>query len=267
MPAIIYGTAWKKQRTTELVLEAFVAGFRGVDTACQPKHYDEVLVGNALQQLEQQGIARSDYYLQTKFTPPTGQDASSIPYDANASIAEQVAQSFSRSQQNLQTDYVDGLILHSPFEDFGQTLSAWRAMENIYQQGDACRLGISNCYSLEVLQALYNDAEVKPAIVQNQFYRQTGFDIAIRQWCGQQNIVYQSFWTLSANAEILGSKTIMLMEKKYQLTPAQLLFSYLHKKGVVPLTGSTSRQHMDESLASINHSFNTMELAALDTLI
>ena len=39
---IIYGTAWKKERTAELVVAAVLAGFRGIDTACQPKHYQEV---------------------------------------------------------------------------------------------------------------------------------------------------------------------------------------------------------------------------------
>ena len=41
MPKIIYGTAWKKERTAQLVEQAIVAGFRGIDTACQPKHYHE----------------------------------------------------------------------------------------------------------------------------------------------------------------------------------------------------------------------------------
>ena len=48
MPRLIYGTAWKKERTTDLVVQAILAGFRGIDTACQPKHYSEALVGDAL---------------------------------------------------------------------------------------------------------------------------------------------------------------------------------------------------------------------------
>lgn len=39
MPRLIYGTAWKKEATTELVIKAVLNGFRGIDTACQPKHY------------------------------------------------------------------------------------------------------------------------------------------------------------------------------------------------------------------------------------
>ena len=51
MPRIIYGTAWKKERTEALVIEAVIMGFRGIDTACQPKHYHEAGVGMALQRL------------------------------------------------------------------------------------------------------------------------------------------------------------------------------------------------------------------------
>ena len=48
MPVMLYGTAWKRERTAEYVLAALEAGFRGVDTAGQPKHYDEAGVGGAL---------------------------------------------------------------------------------------------------------------------------------------------------------------------------------------------------------------------------
>ena len=52
VPWIIYGTAWKKEHTADLVVKAIQTGFKGIDTACQPKHYDEKLVGVALQRLK-----------------------------------------------------------------------------------------------------------------------------------------------------------------------------------------------------------------------
>ena len=58
MPALIYGTAWKKERTAELVMAAVKAGFRGIDTACQPKHYHEAGVGEALIALKKEGFER-----------------------------------------------------------------------------------------------------------------------------------------------------------------------------------------------------------------
>jgi diketogulonate reductase-like aldo/keto reductase len=55
-PPFLYGTAWKKDNTTRLVKEALFAGFRAIDTAAQPKHYKEDLVGNALREAYEGGI-------------------------------------------------------------------------------------------------------------------------------------------------------------------------------------------------------------------
>jgi diketogulonate reductase-like aldo/keto reductase len=99
MPRIIYGTAWKKDRTADLVVKAIQVGFRGIDTACQPKHYNEPLVGVALRKLEDHGIKREDLFLQTKFTPLSGQDPKRVPYDKNSPVEEQVAQSFETSKK------------------------------------------------------------------------------------------------------------------------------------------------------------------------
>ena len=48
IPAFLYGTAWKKEKTTQLVYEALNSGFVGIDTAAQPKNYREDLCGEAL---------------------------------------------------------------------------------------------------------------------------------------------------------------------------------------------------------------------------
>lgn len=68
-PPILYGTAWKRERTAALVERALTLGFRGVDTACQPKHYDEPGVGRGVAAFLARGGSRERLYLQTKFTP------------------------------------------------------------------------------------------------------------------------------------------------------------------------------------------------------
>uniref|UniRef100_A0A914YJJ9 Uncharacterized protein n=1 Tax=Panagrolaimus superbus TaxID=310955 RepID=A0A914YJJ9_9BILA len=91
MPRFIYGTAWKKDRTTELVVKAVLNGFRGIDTACQPKHYQEDLVGQALVTLQKEhNISRESLFVQTKFTSIDGQDPQKIPYDRNAPLPDQL---------------------------------------------------------------------------------------------------------------------------------------------------------------------------------
>lgn len=248
MPGILYGTAWKKERTADLVEQALLVGFRGIDTACQPKHYDEALVGVGMQRAMQSGIAREAIYLQTKFTPLSGQDPERVPYDQSAPLEIQISQSFATSQHNLQTDYIDCLILHSPLANYALTLQAWRAMEAIHQAGGAHQLGISNCYDFDVIQALYTDARVKPAIVQNRFYQETGYEVVLRKWCGVHGVIFQSFWSLTANPQILDSDTLHGLARQYHKTRAQIFFRYLTQAGIVPLTGTTSEQHMQEDL-------------------
>jgi hypothetical protein len=85
-PGIIYGTAWKKAETARLVRTAIQRGFRGIDTACQPKHYDEAGVGAGVALCLNAALVRADLYLQTKFTPVSGQDPASIPYDPAAPL-------------------------------------------------------------------------------------------------------------------------------------------------------------------------------------
>ena len=267
MPPIIYGTAWKKQRTGDLVKQAYDAGFRGFDTACQPRHYAEALVGDALASLIGQGVARSSFYVQTKYTPISGQDPETVPYDSNALVYDQVLESFEVSLKNLQTDYLDGYILHSPFKAFEQTVEAWRAMESLYDQGKIIRLGISNCYELEVLQNLYEVAVVKPTIVQNRFYDETGYDIELRRWCREHDITNQSFWTLTANPHLLAHTLLVQLSEQYGKSPAQVLFNYLRQRHVTPLTGTKNPEHMALDLNSFDVDFSAAELNRIDRLL
>jgi hypothetical protein len=74
---MLYGTAWKADRTQDLVAAALRAGFRGIDTACQPKHYKESGVGDAIAAVAEAAdtsppITREDLFLQTKYTPIRG---------------------------------------------------------------------------------------------------------------------------------------------------------------------------------------------------
>lgn len=203
-PPFLYGTAWKKERTEDLVYLAVQNGFRGIDTACQPKHYFEPGVGNALERIYAEGkIRREDMFIQTKYTPFSGQDKNNVPYDKDAKLEDQVMQSFRVSLSNLKTSYLDSLVLHSPLEEHKETMEVWRAFEHIHSSGGARFLGISNCYDLPVLEALYSEATVKPSFLQNRFYRESGYDRPIRKFCSANGITYQSFWTLTANPHAL----------------------------------------------------------------
>jgi len=266
MPQILYGTAWKKADTERLVATAIREGFRGFDTACQPKHYEELGVGAGIAAALGHGLTRDDLYLQTKFTPLSGQDPQRIPYDPKAPISQQVAQSCEVSLRNLGTDRLDCLVLHSPLPTTRQTLEVWHAMETLVDAGKARQLGISNCYQLRQFESLYTETRIKPAVLQNRFHADTRYDHDIRGYCREQNIIYQSFWTLTANPHVLSHRTVTTLADKYQRTAAQILFRYLTQIGVAPLTGTRSASHMREDLAIFEFQLADSELTRVNAV-
>lgn len=248
IPNMIYGTAWKKENTTDLVFEALKQGFRGVDTACQPKHYREDLVGLGLLKAYEIGIKREDLFIQTKFTPIDGQDQSNMPYLESDEIEIQVEKSFETSKKNLKTDFINAYILHSPVFPGTKLQRVWQKMEEFYDKKEVGQLGISNCYDLDVLVYLYNNAKIKPSIVQNRFYAQSGYDKKLRGFCKQNNITYESFWSLTANPNILSSEVLENLCNKYQKGVAEIFYRFLNHINIVPLNGTTSTKHMIEDL-------------------
>lgn len=263
MPRLVYGTAWKAERTAALVEAALRAGFRGIDTAAQPKHYDESGVGAGLAEV---GLPREQLYVQTKFTPPDGQDRARLPYALEAPLAVQVEQSLMGSLVRLGCDYVDGLVLHSPLASRAATLDAWRAMEQGVARGMVRQLGISNCYALAEFDALYRAATIKPAVLQNRFYARTRHDRELRAYCRAHDVVYQSFWTLTANPEALASATLRNLALRHRCAPAQILYRYLTHIDVVPLIGTSSVAHMREDLAIFDFVLDARECDAVSLL-
>jgi len=267
VPWLIYGTAWKKENTTLLVEKAIKKGFRGIDTAGQPKHYQEDLVGVALHNLFKEGFKREDIYLQTKFTPLSGQGQGLIPYDIGAPIEDQVRQSFEASKKNLQTSYVDAYILHSPLQPYATLMKVWNAMQDIFNKKEALELGISNCYNLDVLKQLYAHAKIKPAIVQNRFHQESKYDAELRLWCDSKGIIYQSFWSLTANPHILNNELVLQISRHYKKTSEQIFFRYLTQCEIVPLTGTWSSEHMQEDLSILDFTLSKEEVISISDLL
>lgn len=248
-PTLKYGTAWKKEETADLVYKAFLAGFRHVDTACQPRHYREELVGEGLwRAVRELNLERHDFWIQTKYTSQNGQDLKSIPYDVNAPLDEQVRQSIQVSFKNLQVSYVDSLVMHGPEDSWEDNLLVWRAMEELVDDKKVGQIGISNFYDPDAVEYLYNQARIKPAVVQNRFYRESSYDVEIREFCLHHGMEYQSFWTLGANYHALHHEEWMALAAKKNLTPETLMYAFVMAIGITPLDGSTSEEHMAEDI-------------------
>lgn len=263
MPPLLYGTAWKKERTSALVELALRLGFRGIDTACQPKHYDEAGVGAGVAECVARGITRESLYLQTKFTPLSGQDPERVPYARQANLATQIRQSCERSLENLRTSYLDGLLLHSPLPAPAQTLEAWSVLEELVRSGVVRSIGISNCYAPELFRALCEKTVVKPSVLQNRFYAKTGYDVELRALCRTHGVRYQSFWTLTANPHVLKDPRLRAIAARHGKTPEQTFFRCLMHESIVPLTGTTSREHMQQDLDVIRFELEPHEVRVI----
>jgi diketogulonate reductase-like aldo/keto reductase len=267
IPNFMYGTAWKKAATTQLVQLAAASGFKAIDTANQLIHYREALVGEALQALDKNGIKRESLFLQTKFTPVGGQGGQT-PYDASADLSSQVRQSFDSSLTHLGTDYVDSYVLHAPYSRRGlgeADWEVWAAMEDLYRSGKTKMIGISNVMAAQLTE-LCEQANVKPMVVQNRCFAALGWDQEVRGICLAHGIIYQGFSLLTANTEVLADPEIRTIAKRLKTGPAQIIFRFAMQIGMLPLTGTTSQQHMREDLQVEQFALSSEEIQRIETI-
>ena len=267
VPTFMYGTAWKKDATTRLVLQAVEAGFTAIDTANQLIHYDEARMGEALLTLAKKGITRDQLFLQTKFTPVNGQDHRT-PYDANADITTQVKQSFESSLTHLHTDHLDSYVLHGPYHRGGlgpEDWEVWTALAALYDDAKTKLIGISNVTASQVA-LLCERAKHIPMVVQNRCYAAFGWDKAVRDLCRTHHIIYQGFSLLTANREVFIDPHIRAIAEKYETRVAQIVFRFSMQVGMLPLTGTTNPQHMVEDLRCDQFTLTADELQQIETI-
>jgi diketogulonate reductase-like aldo/keto reductase len=264
----LYGTAWKEDRTAALTELALRAGFRGIDTANQRRHYFEAGVGEALAAAYRAGIVkRVELFLQTKFTYQRGQDHR-LPYDPAASLAVQVAQSLASSLVHLATDHVDSFVLHGPSSGYEWTdadTEVWQAMAKERDAGRTRLLGVSNV-SLQHLEQLAASGVELPSFVQNRCFARTGWDREVRSFCDQHKIRYQGFSLLTANPEVWRHAPLLALAAQLKATPAQIIFSFARAIGILPLTGTSSADHMTEDLASVDVKLPTEIVRAIEAM-
>ena len=266
-PSFIYGTAWKEDATADLVEKAVSTGFSAIDTANQPRHYQEHLVGEALLRLASKGINRGDLFLQSKFTPTSGHDHR-IPYDPSANLITHVRQSFESTLKNLHTDYLDSYLLHGPYSQSGlgvEDWKVWSAIEELYKTGKARFIGISNV-NISQLELLTEKAEVKPMVVQNRCYANRGWDREVRGFCKANQIAYEGFSLLTANPFVMQNPEVRSIAKELGRSPEQVVFRFSMQAGMTPLTGTTSDQHMKEDLQAMDFELKDDDVQLIEAI-
>jgi len=267
MPVFVYGTAWKKEKTATFVQKAIHSGFRAIDTAGMPKHYNEVGVGDALKvldglnggkvlakpSLEQQ---QRLLFIQSKYTPSQDSDEH---YDRSLSIEEQVEASFKQTLKNLGLNKsdappLDSYLLHAPFENVTDSVRAYKAMEQLVHQGKVRQIGISNFYEHDYLKQFLSQCEITPAIIQNNLHSSTQYNIPILPLLKQHDIILQTFWTLSGNREAIDNPQFVSLAKQHKVSPEQLFYAFVMQQGlsnnvrISILDGTTNDEHMRQGL-------------------
>jgi diketogulonate reductase-like aldo/keto reductase len=268
VPRFLYGTAWKEEETQRLTELALAEGFRGIDTANQRRHYHEAGVGQGVAAAIASGrVTRNDLFLQTKFTFQRGQDHR-LPYDPQAPIASQVEQSLASSLEHLGVKTIDSYLLHGPTQRAGLSpddWAAWRAMEAIHDSGRVRLLGISNV-TAEQLQLLCQQARIRPTFVQNRCYAVRGWDRAVREFCTANGIVYQGFSLLTANRDVLVLPELTQIAKRHGRTVGQIIFRFAIDSGMLPLTGTTSAEHMRADLDVFDFQLQPTDVQRIEQL-
>ncbi len=266
-PSFIYGTAWKEDATADLVETAVSTGCSAIDTANQPRHYQEHLVGEALLRLADKGINRDDLFLQSKFTPANGHDQR-IPYDPTANLTTQVKQSFESTLKNLHTDNLDSYLLHGPYSQPGlgsEDWEVWSAIEELYKTEKTRFIGISNVNIVQ-LKLLTEKAEVKPMVVQNRCFANRGWDSDVRDFCKTNQIAYEGFSLLTANPFVMQNPEVRSIASELGRTPEQVVFRFAMQAGMTPLTGTTSEQHMREDLQAVDFELNDDDVKLIEAI-
>ncbi len=155
MPIVGYGVYQvSKEECERCVMDALAVGYRSIDTA--QSYFNEEEVGNAI---KKSGIPREDIFLTTKVW------VEHYGY-------EKAKKSVFESMRKLRTDYLDLVLLHQPFSDY---YGAYRALEDLYNEGKLRAIGVSNFYPDRLVDmALFN--RVKPMLNQveiHPFHQQT----------------------------------------------------------------------------------------------
>lgn len=200
------------------------------------------------------GEADKKEQIQTKFTPPAGQDHANMPYDPDARLSDQINLSVSKSLRTLRPRekyishqvYLDSLLLHSPYSTIEETLKVWTHLEAFVPKRTP-QIGISNV-DLPTLKALWESAKVKPSIVQNRFHAETGYDVPLRAFCKKNRITYQAFWTLTGNSELLEAKPVVALAQAAEIGKPVALYALVMDQDILVLNGTTSADHMREDL-------------------
>lgn len=245
MPMLGYGVYQTPPEETErCVSEAIQVGYRSIDTA--QAYGNEAGVGNALAKC---GLSREEFFITTKVW------ISNAGYEkAKASIEE--------SLKNLQTSYIDLLLIHQPFGDYYGT---YRAMEEAYKEGKVRTIGVSNFYPDRFLD-IHHFAEIKPAVnqVETHVFQQQKVAKEYMKKNGTQIESWGPF--AEGKNDYFNNPILKEIGGKYGKSTAQVALRFLTQSGVVVIPKSTHKERMEENFNIFDFQLTAEEMAKVEAL-
>ena len=244
MPVLGFGTFMLTgEICEEAVAAAIKAGYRMLDTA--EAYGNEAAVGNGIVKSE---IDRKELFLVTK-----------VNYKSYEKVIETVEQSL----ENLQTDYIDLLLLHWPFANY---YNAWRELEKLYEEGKIRAIGVSNFEPAQLIDLIaYN--KVVPAVdqIETNLYCQRS---AERKWLDKKNVAHMAYAPLGQGNrnEMFTEPEVVALAKKYNKKPSQILLRFLTQKGIIVIPRSTKSEHIRENFDIFDFNLTDDEMAKLTEL-
>lgn len=244
MPMLGFGTFMLGGEVCEnAVCDAIKTGYRMIDTA--EAYGNEAAVGNGI---AKSGIDRKELFLVTK---------------VNYKSYENACAAVEQSLKNLQTDYIDLLLLHWPFANY---YAAWRELEKLYDEGKIKAIGVSNFEPAQLVDLIaYN--KIVPAVnqIETNLYCQRAFE---REWLDKNNVAHMSYAPLGQGNrnEMFDEPTVVALAEKHHKSASQILLRFLIQKGVIIIPRSTKLQHIKENFEIFDFTLTGEEMAELSVL-
>ena len=244
MPLAGFGTfLLNGEICTNAVASAIETGYRMIDTA--EAYGNEKEVGKGI---KISGIDRKELFLVTK---------------VNFKSYENAEQTVMQSLENLQTDYIDLLLLHWPFANY---YAAWRSLEKLYAEGKVRAIGVSNFEPDQLLDLIaYN--KIVPAVnqIETNLYCQRSTE---RSWMDKKQVAHMAYAPLGQGSrnEMYQEPAVLSLAEKYGKTPAQILLRFLTQKNIAVIPRSTQPEHIHENFALFDFALTNEEMAALSAL-
>lgn len=245
MPILGYGVYQvTKEECERCVLDALKAGYRSIDTA--QSYFNEEEVGNAI---EKSGVPREEIFLTTKvWIEHYGYE------NTKASVLE--------SMRKLKTDYLDLCLLHQPFADY---YGAWRALEDLYEEGKIRAIGISNFYPDRMID-IASFARIRPMVNQVETHP-LNQQITAKSYMDKYGIQIEAWAPFGeGRGGLFQNEMLVEIGNKYGKTTAQVMLRWHIQRGVVVIPKSTHYERMVENLNVFDFALSDEDMAAIATL-